>query len=161
MLIYIAYFNIILKYSFKKKEKIWFLKLCVVIFSNAVRTYNRSEFGLTSQGTYHNYIYNCYGYESSLAQCSRFTRGSCSISSKFTYQAQVSIACSNTGRPFWYNIGNPLENFKTIVIICKTSCDCAPWPILWSKEETDFAPPPSFPLQISIHVFCKMKHLIH
>nr|XP_022305712.1 atrial natriuretic peptide-converting enzyme-like [Crassostrea virginica] len=65
-------------------------------YSNAVRTYNRSEFGLTSQGTYHNYIYNCYGYESSLAQCSRFTRGSCSISSKFTYQAQVSIACSNT-----------------------------------------------------------------
>ena len=142
MLIDIAYFNIILKYSFKKKERIWFLKLCGVIFSHAVHTYNRSEFGLTSQRTYHNYIYNCYGYESSLAQCSRFTRGSCSISSKFTYQAQVSIACSNTGKPFWCNIGNPPRKIQN----CKTSCDCAFWPILWSKKKSHSPPPPPLPL---------------
>lgn len=65
-------------------------------YSRAVRTYNRSEYGLTSERLYHGLQYSCAGSESSLALCFRSTRYSCVSSSKYSYQAQVSIACSNT-----------------------------------------------------------------
>uniref|UniRef100_K1Q6C7 MAM and LDL-receptor class A domain-containing protein 2 n=1 Tax=Magallana gigas TaxID=29159 RepID=K1Q6C7_MAGGI len=65
-------------------------------YSQAVRTYNRSEYGLTSQRLYHGLQYFCGGSESSLALCSRTTRYSCVYGSKYSNEAQVSIACSNT-----------------------------------------------------------------
>lgn len=78
---------------------LWIMITCLVIlfFSQAVRTYNRSEYGLTSQRLYHGLQYFCGGSESSLALCSRTTRYSCVYGSKYSNEAQVSIACSNTG----------------------------------------------------------------
>lgn len=78
---------------------LWIIITCLVIlfFSQAVRTYNRSEYGLTSQRLYHGLQYFCGGSESSLALCSRTTRYSCVYGSKYSNEAQVSIACSNTG----------------------------------------------------------------
>ncbi|XP_061181249.1 uncharacterized protein LOC133189870 [Saccostrea echinata] len=90
-------------------------------YSRALKTYTRSEFGLTRLNRYHAYYYNCYGYETSLSQCSRYTRSTCSTN-KYTAEAQVSITCSNTECVFGEIPCEPGNN-NTVCVPDKYWCD--------------------------------------